>query len=182
MWEPRRLTTLWAFLAWYKDSFNVWITVNYNAMDVYSIYSIVRQCGIRNWYDLKCDLCISETYLWLCITKINMISIIATAHEVFQHWRGTVLIKFRYLFWAVSSYRNDLNLARLILISKMNYKIVLWNLLQLPSGLLQNFSSFIIFTEYLADAFLRLKTLAKTYFAVSVYVSSGMVPLSVVLL
>jgi hypothetical protein len=36
-----------------------------------------------------------------------------------------VLIKCHHLIRTMSSYRKDLNLARLILISKMNYKIVL---------------------------------------------------------
>jgi hypothetical protein len=78
---------------------------------------------------------------------------------------------------------HDLYLVRLILVSKMNYKIVLWNLLQLPSSrLLQNLRCVVKFTEYLADAFLGLKALANTHFAVSIYVSLGTVYLSVFLL
>jgi hypothetical protein len=38
----------------------------------------------------------------------------------------TVLIKCRHLIRTVSSFRNDLNLVRLLLISKMNYKTVLY--------------------------------------------------------
>jgi hypothetical protein len=38
----------------------------------------------------------------------------------------TVLIKRSHLFCGVSSYRKDLNLATLILIAKINYKIILY--------------------------------------------------------
>jgi hypothetical protein len=31
MWEPRRLTTLWAFMACYRDSFTFFLTVQYLA-------------------------------------------------------------------------------------------------------------------------------------------------------
>jgi hypothetical protein len=42
-----------------------------------------------------------------------------------------------------------------------------------PSSVLQNVCSLIEFTEYLLNTFLKLKALAKTPFAVSIYVSLG---------
>jgi hypothetical protein len=40
--------------------------------------------------------------------------------------RETVLMNFRHLLPNVSSYSDDLNMARLILISETNYKIIVY--------------------------------------------------------
>jgi hypothetical protein len=35
MWDPERLTSLWAFTAWYRDSFNFYFAFNYYVMKTY---------------------------------------------------------------------------------------------------------------------------------------------------
>jgi hypothetical protein len=76
----------------------------------------------------------------------------------------TVLIKFRHLILNVSSYRDDLSMERLILISKTNYKIVLYK-----TCFISRLQVFYKITDYLADDFLRLKALNKASFSVSIY-------------
>jgi hypothetical protein len=56
----------------------------------------------------------------------------------------------------------------------MNYKIVSYE--TYFNSHLINLDSVIIFTDYLADGFLRLKTETKIYFAFSIFLSLGVVP------
>lgn len=69
----------------------------------------------------------------------------------------------------MSSYHKDLNLVKLVRISKIDYKMVCIGFAS-SSGLLQNFHSFIEFIDYLADYFHRLEALTKASFVIAAHV------------
>jgi hypothetical protein len=75
MWEPRRLTTLWAFMAYYRDSFTIYITIHFYCTYFFNSNHPLKQTYVNISYLSTVGL------TWKLLEQINCESWGLTVHS-----------------------------------------------------------------------------------------------------